>query len=150
MVAAAVMPTKKATEEAQRAVQELRQVHDVVSSALTLKSLPGKAQSVEVALPAEALNLLLQILGHMANGDAITLLPVHKRLTTQQAADIMGVSRPYLIRLLDEGEIPFERTGTHRRIKAQDILEYKKADEARRGAAVDELAAEAEVLGLEY
>ena len=78
-----------------------------------------------VKIPPSVFHVLRFVVHHMSRGDAVSLMPVHMQLTTQSAADLLGVSRPFLIKLLDQGAIPFTRTGTHRRIKLQDVLEYK-------------------------
>jgi excisionase family DNA binding protein len=83
----------------------------------------------------------------LARGDAITLIPVHQELTTQQAADLLNISRQYLVRLLEEGKIPYTRTGKHRRLRIDDVVAYKQARDRERGESLDELARLSNELG---
>jgi excisionase family DNA binding protein len=77
-----------------------------------------------VELPVSAVRLLVDLLTNMAEGNAVTLMPIHAELTTQQAADLIGISRPYLIKLLEDGKIAYHMVGTHRRIFFQDLKNY--------------------------
>ena len=80
----------------------------------------GKGEAVP--LPVEAVNFLFEILSEMAAGNAVTIIPTQAELTTQQAADLLHVSRPFMVRLLESGTIPFHKTGTHRRVSFSDLM----------------------------
>lgn len=142
-------PTPEAAEEAKAALRELEAIHPRKSPALTINA-NGAGQSRSVIVPREAFELFLELLGQMANGNAVTIVPIHAELTTQQAADYLNVSRPYLVGLLKAGKIEHRKVGTHRRIKFADLMKYKQDDYAERRAALDELAAEAQRLKLGY
>lgn len=101
------------------------------------------------AIPAPAMQLLVQALAEMGQGNAVTLTPIHTEVTTQQAADLLNVSRPYLVKLLEEGEIPFRKVGARRRIQLQDILTYKRTMDEKRLATLNELTAYDQELGLQ-
>jgi excisionase family DNA binding protein len=101
-----------------------------------------------VPLPETVGRLLRQLVHQLAQGYAVTLVPAERLLTTQEAADILNVSRPYLVRLLDRGEIPFTRVGTHRRIHLDELLAYKQQRDTRRRAALRELTQMSQEMGL--
>ena len=103
-----------------------------------------------VVIPAVAARLFENILMQLSEGNTATVLPLQREITTQQAADLLNVSRPYLIGLLDRGKIPCRKVGTHRRIYAKDVLNFKRADDLKRSAALDALVKEAQELDLGY
>lgn len=106
--------------------------------------------SDEIEVPVAALRMLVDILANMAEGNAMSLVPIHAELTTQQAADFLGVSRPYLVGLIERGELAHHKVGTHRRIFFRDLMDYRQQRLARSKAAFAELAAQAQELGLGY
>jgi excisionase family DNA binding protein len=97
--------------------------------------------------PAAAVAAFKQILQAMAQGDGVAVLPLDAELTTQQAADLLGVSRPSLIKLLEEGAIAFRTLGVHRRLKAADVFAYRKTRDAKRRRILDKMVAENQRLG---
>ncbi len=94
-----------------------------------------------MVLPAPALRPLRKILDRMANGEGVALTPLHAELTTRQAAELLQVSRTHLGQLLDAGRIPRRRVGSHRRVRAEDILVWRRETELRRRDALDGLTA---------
>ncbi|MBI4817997.1 MAG: helix-turn-helix domain-containing protein [Deltaproteobacteria bacterium] len=145
-----VVPTSEAQREAEAVLTKLGPLLKRRKAVrLSVESARG-TRSERVLLPPLASDLLRQILELLASGNAISLLPVQSELTTQEAADLVNVSRPYLIKLLEEGRIPFRLVGSHRRIKATDLLAFKEKDDAERRTAADELARAAQDLDLGY
>lgn len=130
------------------------------SSAEELSRLLGKIPDAERArvqmdgtdliLPRRALQLLRDLLVEMAQGNAVTIVPTHAELTTQEAANILNVSRPYLVKLLEQGEIPFNKAGTHRRIRYQDLMEYREKLNEDSQTALDELTQQAQANDMGY
>lgn len=94
----------------------------------------------EIAIPKPVHDLLLMILKNLQAGKAVSIVPEHQQLTTQRAANILGVSRPFLVRLLESGEMPFHMVGSHRRIYLRDLLDYKQRREAARHDAINNMA----------
>jgi excisionase family DNA binding protein len=145
---AAVTPTD---DESRVAEESSRQLATCLPAArkLRLEVDDGKTREA-VVIPLAAAKLLQHILTEMAQGNAVTLIPVHAELTTQQAADLLNVSRPHLVKLIDDGVIPSRKVGTHRRVRCADVLAYKARIDADRLKALEELAAQAQGLDLGY
>lgn len=101
-----------------------------------------------IVVPKSVLDVLVRVLGSLSAGEGITVVPSHAELTTQQAADMLNVSRPHLIKLLSEGQIEFRTVGTHRRVVAQSLMDYMKADDQRRRDAAAELTQLGQETGL--
>lgn len=101
-------------------------------------------------LPAAAVRLLVDLLSAMAEGNAVTVIPIHAELTTQQAADLLGVSRPFLIKQIEEGKLPHHMVGSHRRVFFKDLMAFKQEQQARSEQALTDLAAEGQAIGEGY
>jgi excisionase family DNA binding protein len=138
-----VLPT---ADDAELAAQASRQLSRARNADLRVQVDGGEM----LRLPRAVSDLLYHILTEMAQGNAVTLFPVHAELTTQEAADYLNVSRPYLIRLLDERKIPHHMVGTHRRIRFSDLDQYRRTADAERQRVMDELAGQSQKLGLGY
>nr|WP_294512343.1 helix-turn-helix domain-containing protein [uncultured Rhodopila sp.] len=108
----------------------------------------GRTESFD--LPPAAVRLLLDGLSQIAAGNAVSVVPVQAELTTQQAAGLLNVSRPFLISLLERGDLPFHKVGTHRRVRYGDLIAYKRREQDARHHALDELVQQAQELGLGY
>ena len=109
-----------------------------------------RMDDTDLVLPRHALELLRNILTEMAQGNSVTIMPVHAEVTTQEAANLLNVSRPHLVKLLEKGAIPFSRVGTHRRIRLQDVMEYRAARTAESEAALQALADQAQEHDMGY
>ena len=136
-------------QEAALAAETSRQLAAVISGAETVPVRFGEEPGVTIDLPAAAARLLLDILEQMARGNAVTLMPVHAELSTQQAAELLNVSRTHLVQLFDEGRIKHRKVGTHRRVRAEDVLAYRRKSERARREALDEMTAIDQDLGLQ-
>lgn len=112
--------------------------------------LTEKGESGEtLEIPASAMRLLVELLTEMAQGHAVTLMPVQEEISTQQAADMLNISRPFLVQILEKGEIPFRKVGTRRRIKLEDVIQYKRTLYTKRLEALNELTDYDQTLGLQ-
>lgn len=139
------IPTPEAAEKAKHALRSLSPARR--GSAKTVRVRAGGEDAI---VPKEAFELLLDILEQMSNGNAVTIVPVQAELTTQQSADFLNVSRPHLIMLLESGAIPHRKVGTHRRVRFDDLLRFKDADDRTRREVLAQLAADAQANGMGY
>jgi len=128
-------------------LEALRRFLDAVSTvdgATVLRSGEGEV----VALPAEVVEGLRLVAFALAEGKAVTVAPLHTTLTTQEAAELLGMSRPTFVKLLDAGEMPFTRPGRHRRVRLTDVLALRAYRRAERAAGLSELTRISEDLDL--
>ncbi|MEM6754274.1 MAG: helix-turn-helix domain-containing protein [Cyanobacteria bacterium P01_C01_bin.38] len=118
--------------------QYLEQIKHIVSLQGSQVKIVG-ANGEDIEITESVNNLLRKLIYAIASGAAISVIPQHQELTTQQAADFLNVSRPYLIKLLEQGEIPFIKVGTHRRIRFEELVSYKEKRDAERSKLLQEL-----------
>lgn len=141
-------PDPAAAEIADAAAARIQDYLTRHSSESTMR-LVVEEDGEELVVPREAVTLLVRVLAYMAAGHGVSVVPAYAELTTQQAAGILNVSRPYLIGLLESGEIEFRKVGSHRRVRMQSLMDYARQDDARRREAADALSADTRELGLE-
>ena len=139
-----VVPDTTDIDQAREAVEALSRIEPRATELV----IDDKAHRVHAVLPVAAVRLLQDLLREMAQGHAISLVPMHAELTTQQAADALNVSRPFLVKLLESGALPHRKVGTHRRIRFDDLMRYKHDIDRRRLDTLKRLTEESEALGL--
>lgn len=110
----------------------------------------NNADSEAYELPPVAIDVLLEALTQIADGNSITLTASNREITTQQAADFLNVSRPFLVNLLETGQIPFHKVGTHRRVRVADLQHYKQSIDKKRQESLAALAEQAQQLNMGY
>jgi excisionase family DNA binding protein len=143
-------PSEADSLQARESLERISEILTSGVSDLSFRIQNDKQRGADIILPASVLRLLKGILAEMAQGHGVALLPVQAELTTQQAADLLNVSRPYLIRLLEDKKIPFRLVGQHRRVRFDDLLAYQRKDDEERRRVADELTADAQESGLGY
>jgi len=142
-----ITPTKR---EAELARESSRRLAPYGKRNLKVQISGGGNAGDTIELPASAVRLLIEILTEMSQGNAVSIIPIHAELTTQQAADLLNVSRPFFVKLIDEGKIACRKVGTHRRILFSDLMEYKRVSDSNRRAALNDLVAEGQELDMGY
>lgn len=150
MAGNAVSAIRPGEVDAQTALRAARRIRDYLArhtnnEPITIQVEVGDEEALVVPRPVAV--MLAQVLSMLADGQGVQIMPDRAMLTTQQAADALNVSRPYLIGLLERSKIPYEMVGTHRRVAFADVMAYKRKDDQQRRVALDELTALGEELG---
>ncbi len=139
-----IVPTK---EDAELATESSR----ILAKTKPKESFKVRLESGDIlVLPAAVYQLLSHLLTEMSRGNAVTLIPLHAELTTQEAADYLNISRPFLIKLIEQSKIPHRMVGTHRRVKFVDLETFRRESETASDAVLKELAEEAQKLNMGY
>lgn len=133
------VPSPQDIEQAKDSSRTLSKYANAERVQLAIKGSNGETD--QLILPGHVLQILLDVLAEMAKGNAISLVPMNQELSTQEAASLLNVSRPFLVGLLEKNEIPFRKVGAHRRVYLNDVLAYKKRVDQQRHQALDQLAA---------
>jgi excisionase family DNA binding protein len=145
-----LMPTTEEMVIARESGRALSAYLQMKSRTQQIDILDDKGTPHPVKVPMSALRLLVDVLSEIGDGNAVSIIPIHAELTTQQAADVLNVSRPYFVKLLENGDIPFHKTGTHRRVRYQHVIEYKEKVDSLRRDSLSQLAEQAQELGMGY
>ena len=143
------VPSDRDAALADQAREKLRKLTEQGDGSEPVLARFGVGTSEPFHIPTPAVQLLKEILNHMAHGNSVALTAVETELTTRQAADLLQVSRTHLVQLLEDGRIPHRKVGAHRRVRARDLLDYRRETESRRREALDELTAIDQKLGLQ-
>jgi len=145
-----ILPTEDDAALARASYQKLVSLIQHKEAYLTIKVMQDDSQDEAVTIPAEAFRLLLEILAQIGQGNAVKLQPIRQELHLYEAADILGVSRSYVVSLLESGEIPYWIEGTVYWMRYQDVIDYKNRNDTERMKVLDELAAQAQELNMGY
>jgi len=132
------LPTPQDIEQARDSSRTLAKYANAERVQLSLRGSNGKSD--DLILPGHVLQILLDVLAEIARGNAISVVPMNQEISTQEAATLLNVSRPFLVGLLEKNEIPFRKVGTHRRVLLKDVLGYKERVDQQRKQALDQLA----------
>lgn len=141
-----IAPNKGETASVRRLRSFMEAQHVSTTKHASLVSPDGET----LEIPTSVYKALVQAVTAMSQGNAVSIIPVHHELTTQQAADLLNVSRPHLVKLLDAGDIPFHKTGAHRRVYFEDLARYRDVRDAERRKALRELTSKSAEYGLDY
>jgi excisionase family DNA binding protein len=141
-------PTSEAIALANQALESISAFIANPPDTITLAILDPVIQDTSITIPSGMFQLMVNVLQSVSRGEPVTILPLSAELTTQEAANMLRVSRPYLVKLLESGAIPSRKVGIYRRVLLQDLLYYKKTEKQRQSAVMEELTKEAQDMGL--
>lgn len=144
------LPTAEEIALARESGRALSTYLHTKSRSRQIEILDDHGDSHSVHVPVSALRLLVDVLTEIGEGNTVNIIPIHAELTSQEAADILNISRPFLVKLLEQREIPFHKVGKHRRVRYQDVIAYKNRITLDRQQALDELTAQAQEYGMGY
>ena len=144
------LPTATEIDSARESSRALSEYLQASAETQQIGIVDGKGAAHHFHVPVSALHLLLDVLNEIGEGNAVSIVSVHAELTAQEAANVLNVSRPFLVQLLERGEIPFHKIGTHRRVRYQDVIAYKERIDVERSKALDALAEQGQALKMGY
>ncbi|AVJ24436.1 excisionase family DNA-binding protein [Pseudomonas sp. PA-7-1E] len=145
-----ILPLEKEVEAAVQGQRELASLLSTKFETQRIDIFDKEDKPHRLVLPTSALRLLVDILGELALGNAVKVVPVHAELTSQEAADLLNVSRPHLVKMLEDGAIPFTKTGRHRRVRFSDLMAFKQRRDEQSQEAMEALVQQAQELGMGY
>ena len=140
------LPTSQEIEEAKVTSRTLAKYASQERVTMTVTGENGETE--DIIFPGHAMEMLLKILTETSQGKAISIMPINSEITTQEAANMMNVSRPHIVKLLEQSVIPYHKVGSHRRIYLKDLLQYMEKNHNDRNKTLDELTALSQELGL--
>lgn len=142
----AEIPSSQEVAQAKESSRRLYKYAQQDRVTMTITGLEGVKE--DVVLPGHVMDMLLQILTEISKGKAISIMPIGQELTTQEVANLLNVSRPHVIKLLESEQIPFHKVGSHRRVYLKDLVEFMNKNQKDRAQALDELAELSQSLGM--
>ena len=144
------LPSAEEIALAKLSSQELSAVLEANGDVQNFSVVGKDGETHSVQLPASAVKLMIEVLTQLGQGNSVNITPIHAELTTQEAADMLNMSRPTFIKLLDSGDLPYARTGNRRKVAFVDVMQYKRQLDEQRLATLDELSALDQELNLGY
>jgi len=144
------LPSPEEMVLAKMSSQELSAIVKTTGNSQQLQVLGKDGKSHQIEIPSSALKLLVEVLTQLGQGNSVNIIPVHAELTTQEAADMLNMSRPTFIKLLDNKEIPYSRKGNRRKVAFVDVMEYKNTQDSKRLEVLDELSTLDQELDMGY